>query len=442
MMPTRLPRIGLGVWKRPVHTLVGDPEQLYTLAEEYVDEVRQAGGMPLMLPPMDPGLAPQVVASLDALVLTGGGDFEPAAYLAADKGLSSDVDPEQDGWDLALARAAREAELPFFGICRGMQALNIALGGTLIQDIGGQGIHPPIHDTPAEAVAFRHPVRIVAGSRLAAVLGVRDRNVNSIHHQAIGALGKGLVAVAHAPDGVIEAVEYKGGWSAYAVQWHPERTGHTLDQLIFDDLVRQAETRTPVAVPADAGRQTANRAERQAETRTPETVSAQAGRQTVNRAERQAETRTPETVSAQAGRQTVNRAERQAETRTPETVSAQAGRQTVNRAERQAATRTPEAVSAQAGRQTISRAERQAATRTPVAVPADAGRQTANRAERQAATRTPETVSADAGRQTVNRAERQAATRTPVAVPADAGHQTASRAERQAATRTPETVSC
>ncbi len=248
MSVERLPRIGLGVWKRPVRTMVGDPEQLYTLAEEYVEEVRLAGGLPLMLPPMDPALAPQAVAALDALVLTGGGDFAPAAYQSADQGVSSDVDREQDAWDIALARAAQEARLPFFGICRGMQALNIALGGTLNQDIGGRGVHPPIHDTPEEAVAFRHPVRLVAGSRIAELLGVRERMVNSIHHQAIGDLGEGLAAVAHAPDGVVEAVEYEGDWSAYAVQWHPERMGHTLDQLLFDDLVRRASASEPVSV--------------------------------------------------------------------------------------------------------------------------------------------------------------------------------------------------
>ncbi len=236
----RPPRIGLGVWKRPVRTLIGDPEQLYTLAEEYVEEIRQAGGAPLMLPPMDSAMAPVVVEALDALVLTGGGDFDPGSYRAEDQGLSSDVDIEQDRWDIALTRAAKDAGIPFFGICRGMQALNIALGGTLIQNIGGEGVHPPIHDTPAEAVAFRHPVRLVGGSRLARLLGVGERVVNSIHHQAVGTLGEGLVAAAHAPDEVIEALEYQGDWLALAVQWHPERTGNALDLILFDDLVRRA----------------------------------------------------------------------------------------------------------------------------------------------------------------------------------------------------------
>ncbi len=238
------PRIGLGVWKRPVRTPVGDPEDLYTLAVEYVDEVRQAGAIPLMLPPMAPDRAPEVVAALDGLVLTGGGDFEPSSYTDDDEGVSADLDPEQDAWDLALALAAKEARLPFFGICRGMQALNIALGGALIQDIRGKGdVHPPIHEKPADAAAFRHPVRIAPGSRLAAVLGSLDRSVNSIHHQAVGTLGAGLTPVAWAPDGVVEGIEYEGDWSAIAVQWHPERTGHTLDQLLFADLARRARER-------------------------------------------------------------------------------------------------------------------------------------------------------------------------------------------------------
>ena len=244
----RRPRIGLTAWKRPVHTMVGGPEQLFTLAEEYVDCVRQSGGIPLILPPAPLSAAADAVASVDALVLTGGGDFSPSTYSGRDEGVSTEIDLQEDAWDVALTVAARDAGVVFFGICRGMQALNIALGGTLHQDISDHANHPPVPGVPAEAVAFRHPVTIDAESRLGRILGVTKRSVNSIHHQAVDRLGEGLVPVAHAPDGIIEAVEYNGasagsGWPCLAVQWHPERMGNGLDQRIFDEVVRMAAER-------------------------------------------------------------------------------------------------------------------------------------------------------------------------------------------------------
>ena len=244
----RRPRIGLTAWKRPVHTMVGDPEQLFTLAEEYVESVRLAGGIPIILPPAPLNAADDAIASVDALVLTGGGDISPSSYDGRDEGVSSDIDLAEDAWDVALALAARDAKVPFFGICRGMQALNVALGGTLHQDISDRANHPPVPGVPADAVAFRHPVTIRAESRLSRILGVTKRSVNSIHHQAVDRLGEGLVPVAHAPDGIIEAVEYNGaavgaGWPCLAVQWHPERMGNGLDQRIFDEVVRMAAVR-------------------------------------------------------------------------------------------------------------------------------------------------------------------------------------------------------
>ena len=253
-LPER-PRIGLTPWKRAVRTMVGDPEQLFTLAEEYVDAVRRAGGIPIILPPAPLAVAEDAVRAVDGLVLTGGGDFSPSCYTAHDKGVSTDIDLEEDAWDLALTHAARQARAPFLGICRGLQTLNLALGGTLHQDICGRANHPPISDIPAEAVAFRHPVTIDADSRLGRLLGVTERSVNSIHHQAVDRLGAGLAAVAHAPDGTIEGLEYRGRngaapedaesppWQALAVQWHPERMENGLDQCIFDDLVERAAAR-------------------------------------------------------------------------------------------------------------------------------------------------------------------------------------------------------
>ncbi len=276
-LPDR-PRIGLTSWRRAVRTMVGDPEQLYTLAEEYVDRVRRAGGVPLILPPAPLAAAEEAVRSVDGLVLTGGGDFSPSCYAARDEGVSDDIDHQEDAWDFALVLAARETRVPFLGICRGLQALNLALGGTLHQDICGRESHPPISRVPEEVMAFRHSVTIAGESRLARVLGITERSVNSIHHQAVDRLGAGLVAVAHAPDGTVEGLEYRedcesrhsrgeervdsedegaepparsaveaavesAPWPALAVQWHPERMDPGRDQRIFDDLVERAAAR-------------------------------------------------------------------------------------------------------------------------------------------------------------------------------------------------------
>lgn len=238
------PRIGLTSWKRPVRTQVGDPEQLFTLAEEYVDRVRRAGGLPVILPPAPLAAAAEAAAMLDGLVLTGGGDICPSVYTETDEGVSLDLDPAEDAWDLALVAAVRDAGKPFFGICRGMQVLNVALGGTLRQDICGTPTHPPISEVPAEAVGYRHPVRLFPGTRLARLLGAGELVVNSIHHQAVDRLGAGLRATAEAPDGTVEGLEYEGGngapWSALAVQWHPERLPAGPDQRLFEDLVSRA----------------------------------------------------------------------------------------------------------------------------------------------------------------------------------------------------------
>ena len=250
--PAPRPRIGLTTWRRRVDTMLGN-EALYTLAEEYVEGVRRAGGLPVILPPAPLAAVEELVAALDGLILTGGGDISPSCYTEDDEGVSSDIDHAEDAWNVALVLSARERKLPVFGICRGLQALNVALGGTLHQDISGRANHPRIPPDPVATVAFRHPVVLDHGSRLADALGAGERSVNSIHHQAVDQLGEGLAVVARAPDGTVEAVEYRGDdsdWWAHAVQWHPERLPGGADQALFDDFIRAATTRPRVAGPA------------------------------------------------------------------------------------------------------------------------------------------------------------------------------------------------
>ncbi|GAA4037847.1 gamma-glutamyl-gamma-aminobutyrate hydrolase family protein [Streptomyces shaanxiensis] len=191
--------------------------------------VQRAGGLAAMLPPDDPALAAAAVARLDGLVIAGGPDVEPVRYGAEREPRTGPPARERDAWELALIDAALAAGLPLLGICRGMQLLNVALGGTLVQHIDGH----------AEAVGVfgGHTVKPVPGSLYAGVVP-EETSVPTYHHQAVDRLGEGLVASAYAADGTVEAVELPsaGGW-VLGVQWHPEMGE---DVRVMRGLVRAA----------------------------------------------------------------------------------------------------------------------------------------------------------------------------------------------------------
>ncbi|MFC9685576.1 gamma-glutamyl-gamma-aminobutyrate hydrolase family protein [Streptomyces sp. NPDC056948] len=176
--------------------------------------VRRAGGLAAMLPPDDPLHAADVVARLDGLVIAGGPDVEPVRYGAEREPRTGPPARERDAWELALIDAALAAGVPLLGICRGMQLLNVALGGTLVQHIDGH----------AEQVGVfgGHTVKPVPGSLYGGVVP-EETFVPTYHHQAVDRLGEGLVPSAHAADGTIEALELPThpGW-VLGVQWHPE----------------------------------------------------------------------------------------------------------------------------------------------------------------------------------------------------------------------------
>jgi putative glutamine amidotransferase len=182
-------------------------------------------------------LAPELIATaLDGvagLVLTGGEDVGPERYGAAPHPRLGDVDRDRDAAELALIAAARARRLPVLAICRGIQILNVAYGGTLYQDLGSE--HPS--SIAHEGDATRHAVRVEHGSLLARTLGAGSAQVNSRHHQAIRDLAPGLKAVAWAEDGVIEAVEASepGATWTVAVQWHPEDLN---ERALFDGFAR------------------------------------------------------------------------------------------------------------------------------------------------------------------------------------------------------------
>ncbi|HEY8281617.1 MAG TPA: gamma-glutamyl-gamma-aminobutyrate hydrolase family protein [Leifsonia sp.] len=166
----------------------------------------------------------------DALVVVGGEDIHPqfygasAGYAAASRHL-----PTADAAQLALVRRAIARETPLLGICRGLQILNVALGGTLVQHLGDANTHRN-HGAPISGIMTTHPVELSAGSRAARLLGASVVDVRSAHHQAVDAVGDGLVVTGRAPDGHIEAVEHRTA-PAIGVQWHPEDPGAPAGQL-------------------------------------------------------------------------------------------------------------------------------------------------------------------------------------------------------------------
>jgi len=200
----------------------------------YEESVRAAGGRPVILPP---GAS---LEGLDGFILSGGGDVDPVHY-GAKRTHSRNVKAERDAFELGLARQAWQRRVPLLCVCRGLQVLNVALGGTLVQDIlkerPGARDHSCGH---AGEEHDAHSVAVVPGTRLAALMGAPNVDVNSRHHQCVDVLGQGLVVSARSPDGIIEALEPRdhAGW-CIGVQWHPEdfhRSGRF--RALFEGLVR------------------------------------------------------------------------------------------------------------------------------------------------------------------------------------------------------------
>ncbi len=189
----------------------------------YTHALAAAGVIPVVLAPLEPSAAPAVIARLDGLVLTGGEDVDPARFGEARHRALGEVVPVRDAWELALVAAARSRRMPTLAICRGIQLLAVAAGGTLIQDLPSQHPSEVAHDPKLPRDARAHALRVEAGSRLATALGGTQLRVNSFHHQAVREPGAGFRASAWAPDGVIEGMESTDpAWWAIGVQWHPE----------------------------------------------------------------------------------------------------------------------------------------------------------------------------------------------------------------------------
>ncbi|MFO7741687.1 MAG: gamma-glutamyl-gamma-aminobutyrate hydrolase family protein [Anaerolineae bacterium] len=220
---------------------------VFAIARTYVEAVSLAGGTPLIVPPYlegDPLRA--AFDGIDGLILSGGGDIHPSFFADSDRGLLWRVDERRDRGELSLARWALDERRPVLGICRGIQALNVASGGTLIQDIPTQMSstlsHSSIAGRPLPTVA--HTVEVQSGSHLSDLLGAGEVDVNSAHHQAVKELGDPLVVVARAPDGVIEALEAPGHPFCIGVQWHPEVMIESapIMRRLFEGLIEAARS--------------------------------------------------------------------------------------------------------------------------------------------------------------------------------------------------------
>lgn len=216
-----------GVWDLPTSLVPSD----------YYELVQAAGGAAVLLPPDEPERAAEVLGRLDGLVVSGGPDVDPIRYGAPRDPRTGAPATVRDEWELALLRAALADGVPVLGICRGMQALNVALGGTLVQHIDGH-VHTP-------GVTSWHPVTPVPGTRYAELVP-EVADVPTYHHQAVERLGQGLVVSAYAQDGTVEAIELpdREQW-VVGVQWHPERDK---DTRVMDSLVEAAGARRAVPV--------------------------------------------------------------------------------------------------------------------------------------------------------------------------------------------------
>jgi putative glutamine amidotransferase len=203
------------------------PERAYVNAS-YLNAVQQAGGVPVPLPPqLTPAARGEILEHVQGVLLTGGGDVDPARFGETAHRTTTDVSAARDTLEIELTRWALAKHVPLLAVCRGLQVLNVALGGSLYQDIPSEPGSPLDHSQAELQGKARHipthQVKVRDGSRLAGILGALEVDVNSFHHQAIKRLGQGLVDVAWAPDSIVEGVELADADQfVVGVQWHPE----------------------------------------------------------------------------------------------------------------------------------------------------------------------------------------------------------------------------
>lgn len=229
------PLVGITAWRRTLDTYLG-PENLQTLSTYYSDSVIEAGMTPIMFPNgQDPAEAPRLVSLVGGVLLSGGDDIDPSSFGAGVEAKIHGNDPVVDRFEIAVVEAARAQNKPVLAICRGLQILNVAMGGTLLQEVtSAGGVHESIDEntTPEDINARRHVVRFEEDSVIGDLYGSSEAKVNTLHHQGIDELAPGMIVEARSDDGLVEAARCDGQWWALGVQWHPERmTGD--HQVVF-----------------------------------------------------------------------------------------------------------------------------------------------------------------------------------------------------------------
>jgi putative glutamine amidotransferase len=245
----RAPVIAVVGYHLPAGRIVKWASGGHAVPERYVEAIRRAGARSLILAPGDEWTA-EDLERFDGMLLLGGGDVDPARYDGATHEHIYGVEPDRDALEIALVRDVVGTGLPLLAICRGLQVLNVALGGTLhphVPDLPGA----IDHGVPGGGSATVHDVRLAPGSRTAAAAGRYELASSSHHHQAVDRLGAGLVPVGWTEDELVEAVEHEAGW-VVGVQWHPEHTAadDRAQQGLFDALADRARRRVPLGVGA------------------------------------------------------------------------------------------------------------------------------------------------------------------------------------------------
>lgn len=237
------PLIGITAQRREVTTSYGT-EPANTVVLTYSDAISEAGGIPVLLPILSPEAVPGLVDRLQGAVLTGGGDVDPVHYEGPEDSTVYGVDPARDDFELALARRIAKLKLPVLAICRGLQVLNVAMGGTLVVDIPTQIDGGFEHFRAGDDAKRAHQaLRFDESSHMASLFGTSELKVNSLHHQAVAEPAPGLRPVAWSEDGVVEAVEPEDQqWPMRGVQWHPEHLveSESSARALFEELVAAA----------------------------------------------------------------------------------------------------------------------------------------------------------------------------------------------------------
>ncbi|MEY2591541.1 MAG: putative glutamine amidotransferase [Acidimicrobiaceae bacterium] len=222
-----------------------DDRDLAATETAYVTAVAAAGGMPFVLPILDPTDAADAVEGLDAILFAGGGDIDPVLYGAVAAPEVAGVDRRRDLYELELLHAALERHHPVLGVCRGLQVINVALGGTLVQHL--PDVSAVSHRDVSRAREPAHPVSVAPDNVLIELLGSTTIDVNTLHHQAVDVIGRDLVVAARAADGTVEALTSAEGRRLVGVQWHPELLTHDgVSAKLFRWLVEEACRATSV----------------------------------------------------------------------------------------------------------------------------------------------------------------------------------------------------